>query len=81
MVSPGDAALLYLRRRNFKTLLEASSTLLARQCQSETNASVREKNRENVVKYLDKAEDTDPVDLGFSITLAKNLLCNLLSIA
>lgn len=79
--SPGDAALLYLRRRNIRTLLIAASTLLTRQCQSETNASLRERNRENVVKYLNKAEDTDPVDLGFSVTSAKNSPCSTLSIA
>lgn len=58
----------------------AAFTLLTRQCQSETSASVRERNRENVVKYLNKAEDTDPVDLGSGITLAKNLQCNTLAV-
>lgn len=67
----------------------AASTLLTRKCQPETNASVRERNKENVVKYLNeenvvkylsKAEDTDPADLGSSITFAKNLLWNTLAI-
>ena len=54
----------------------AAATLVTRQCQSETNASVRRMNRENMVRHLEKAEDTDAVDLGSRITLAKNLQCN-----